>query len=171
MGASVTFEFNSVNRGVANLHNGIYDISTAVSPSDNIRQQFWVSDKALYPIEFIAIHKPTTPPISAILKQNNVTFAALSENTFPFIDRFFAAHTDIKRYDVSSMQQGLKLVEADKMPYFLTYASGNDELTESQYQIDVIEKMPVHLVVSKQHPQGKALIDKINAALSLIVNS
>lgn len=161
----VDFEFNSVNRGVLNLHQGIYDVSTAVSPGDALKSQFWVSDQPLYQIQFVAVRKSDTPPLNSDEEPKNVIFAAMVDNAFPFIDSFLSKHIDYQRYDVSNIEQGLHLVKINRIPYFLTYFSGHEDFSSDNLTIDVLEEMPVFLIVSKQHPLGLDLITKINDGL------
>ena len=164
----ITFAFDSINRGVDNLHAGRYDISTAVSPTKALQRQFLVSKKALYSINLSAIRKQATPPITQIEQMRSVAYAAITDNTFSYIERFLQTqHPLSKRYDVATFSQGMRLVELDKLPYFLTYLNERSDAFDETLTVDLLMELPVHIIVSKRHPNANELMSIIDEQMSL----
>lgn len=163
---SLAFAFDSLNRGIDNLHAGRYDISTAVSPTKALHRTFYISNKPLYFINLSAIRKHDTTPVTQIEQISTVAYAALSENSFTFIERYLQAqHPLSKRYDVKTFSQGVRLVELDKLPYFLTYLTDQQTDYGDALTTDLLMQLPVYIIVSKHHPHASAIIETVNTHL------
>ncbi|WP_169726048.1 substrate-binding periplasmic protein [Aestuariibacter salexigens] len=163
----VNYAFNSVSRGVVNLHAGEYDISSAVSPADDLREQFYVSDHPLYEITLSAIRLASTMPVTSAEQLSDKPYAAIFENSFAFIERRLTQGTTLpQRYNVDSYEQGIRLVSLGRLPYFLTYALSDLPDSNVHLEVDTLMTLPVYLIVSKQHPEGQALMLAVNRVLT-----
>ena len=163
---SASYEFNSVNRGSKLLLDGIYDISTAVSPNHKIRSKFLVSALPLYTIKLSLIRQSKTPTINDINKFKNIEYAAISQNNFHFIDEWLNDPNKLNnRYNVETFEQGIRLVMLNKIAYFLTYFDANIASITNNLNQDILMEEPVHFIISKRHPEGKELMQTLDTAM------
>ncbi|MEW9797086.1 substrate-binding periplasmic protein [Alteromonas sp. CYL-A6] len=161
----VRYELDSVPRGVRNLHAGVYDISTAVAPNNKINAAYLVSRVPLYHIRLVSLRRADTPPVSNVNTLRQHPFAVLSGNQFHYLEMFDVDLAyDQAPYSVTSVAKGLDMIEKGRLAYFLTYYDDalpiNPALT-----YDVLSDRPVHIIVSRSHPDAERLIASINDAL------
>lgn len=163
IGWNTRFVYNSVSRGLVSMHSGEYDFSTAVSPNYAIKEKFWVSRAPLYYIRLSVIRKKTTPPLENLSALQKSEFAALSQNSFNYLSDYLEGTDSLKgRYSVDSLYQGLRLVELDRLPYFLTYTESNSLIQRETLDTDEMLRVPVHLIISKTHPNAKELLQQVD---------
>lgn len=167
MNEPVSFELDSVPRGIKKLETGIYDYTTAVEPSAGIRQRFLISNRPLYRIRLVVIRRTESEPIPSVGELVSHPFAVLSGNDFHYLDPFkVTLRNTPNRYDVLSVNRGIELVQGKRLDYFLTYYDEALPLSEPLIYDLLVEK-PVYVVVSRLHPAANALLKHVNDALSM----
>jgi hypothetical protein len=160
------FKFYSVSRGVNALHSSI-DFTAVVSPSELQKQQFRISQHPLYYVGVGVVRLSSTASLQNLRQLNDLPYLTLSETKFAYLEqRPEMSQFKKSRYEVETQQDALRLILNGKYPYFLSYAMSETELTGSFLVFDVLEQHPVHLVLSKQHPNAERLIQRVNAALT-----
>lgn len=162
----VVFEANALARGVKNLHQGIYDISTAVGPSEAIQNAFFVSQRALYDITLVAMRQRARKGITLLSDLKGNIYGTLSDNAFHYIQqKQFQSLLTEQAYPVASVSLGINLVQENKLDYFVTYYDSKVDLPET-ITFDVLQSRPVFIIVSKQHPQAKSIMTIVEQQLS-----
>ena len=160
------FKFYSVSRGVNALQSSI-DFTAVVSPSKVQQQQFRISQYPLYHVGVGVVRLSSTASLQSLRQLNERPYLTLSETKFAYLDqRPEMSQFKKSRYEVETQQDAFRLILNGKYPYFLSYAMSETELTGSFLVFDVLEQHPVHLVLSKQHPNAERLIQRVNAALT-----
>ncbi len=162
------FHYYSINKGISLLQQAKIDFSTVISPNQNIYNDFLVSDNAIYTIELGVIHHKETSAITEISQLNHSNYAALKETSFLF-NKISSVLQQQNRYNVNSFKQGVHLVKANKLPYFLTYHH-SEEVLAHNITFNLLITEPVYLIISKLHPQASSLMQKINQAVAQLNN-
>jgi hypothetical protein len=161
---SVNFQYYSIKIGINLLHQGKVDFASVISPDAKIYKTFIVSKRPIYNITLGVLRLENTPSINQITQLNKQPFATLKETTFLF-NNLTKDLQQKNRYNVSDFNQGIFLVKAHKLPYFLIYEQPKKQIA-STLTFDRLLKNPVHLIISKQHPQAKKLMDIINKSMN-----
>jgi hypothetical protein len=151
----VAYHYNSIVRGVNFLHLGTYDFASAIAPSAKIRETFLVSQYPIYKVVLGVFRKENTAPLKDINKLKQYEFATLSATAFSFVKEYLGVHgADTYRYDVESFEHGVQLVTTNKLPYFLSYDFSDKRKNLPLLAFDTLITLPVHLIISKQHPKA-----------------
>jgi hypothetical protein len=160
------FVFFSVSRGLNALQKDI-DFTAIVSPSVAQRQQYRISKYAIYQVEVGVVRLSSTPMLMSLRQLNNLPYLTLSDTKFAYLQqRPEMAQLAATRYEVATQQDAFRLILNGKYRYFLSYALTDTELTSRFLHFDALEQQPVHLVLSKQHPDAERLMQRVDAVLT-----
>ncbi len=160
------FKFFSVSRGLNALHTKI-DFTAVVSPSAMQKQQFRVSQFPIYQVGIGVVRLSSTPAITSLLQLHGVHYLALSETKFAYLEqRPELTQLATFRYEVATLQDAFRLILNGKYAYFLSYTLTETEMTNPSLNFDQLEQQPVHLMLSKQHPDATLLMQRVDAALA-----
>jgi hypothetical protein len=155
-----------VSRGLNALQKDI-DFTAIVSPSGAQRQQFRISKYAIYQVEVGVVRLSSTPMLTSLRELNNLPYLTLSDTKFAYLQqRPEMAQLAANRYEVATQQDAFRLILSGKYQYFLSYALTDTELTSRFLHFDALEQQPVHLVLSKQHPDAERLMQRVDAVLT-----
>ena len=159
------FVFFSVSRGLNALHTDI-DFTAVVSPSETQKQQFRISKYPIYQVGVGVVRLSSTPMLTSLSQLNHVPYVTLSDTKFAYLQqRPEMAQLAATRYEVATQQDAFRLILNGKYPYFLSYALTDIELTSHFLHFDALEQQPVHLVLSKQHPDAARLMQRVDTVL------
>jgi len=159
------FKFFSVSRGLNALHTDI-DFTAVVSPSETQKQQFRISKYPIYHVGVGVVRLSSTPMLASLRQLNHVPYLTLSDTKFAYLQqRPEMANVATTRYEVATQQDAFRLILNGKYPYFLSYALTHTELTSPFLLFDRLEQQPVHLVLSKQHPDADRLMQRVDTVL------
>jgi len=160
------FKFFSVSRGLNALHSNI-DFTAVVSPSDLQKQQFRISQFPIYQVGIGVVRLASTPAMTSLLQLNDAHYLALSETKFAYLSqRSELTQLATFRYEVPTLQDAFRLILNSKYAYFLSYTLTDAEFTNPSLTFDLLEQQPVHLMLSKQHPDATRLMQRVDAALA-----
>ncbi len=165
-GFQVNFQFYSVPRGLSALQQHI-DFSAVVAPTPEQRRQLKVSAAPVYLAELGVVRLRSTTRLSTFEQLQHYPYLALSDTRFSFLQQRpeLAAFT-VKRYDISNQQDAYRLLLGGKYDYYLCYHASNVALSNPMLTFDSFETLPVHLVLSQQHPHASQLMQRIDAAMA-----
>lgn len=160
------FKFFSISRGLNALHSDI-DFTAVVSPSETQKQQFRISQFPIYQVGIGVVRLHSTPAMTSLLQLNETHYLTLSDTKFAYLQqRPGLAQLAASRYEVATLQDAFRLILNGKYPYFLSYALTDAEYTSPFLTFDLLEQQPVHLMLSKQHPDATRLMQRVDTALA-----
>lgn len=161
-GFDPTFVLYSLNRGLHELHDSV-DFSSAVAPDAALTAQFYTSKLPIYYIEVGVLRLKTSPIASSIADIYLQPHVRLSQTQFHYLS---LPEDDSYSYPVTTVQDAIRVLENGRYSYFLSYWLAPDQYDNDKFQFDVLGHFPVHLVISKQHPNAQEWLDKINTTLA-----
>jgi len=165
-GFAPDFKFFSVSRGLNALHTDI-DFTAVVSPSESQKQQFWISKYPIYHVGVGVVRLSSTPMLTSLRQLNQLPYLTLSDTKFAYLQqRPEMAQLAVNRYEVATQQDAFRLILNGKYRYFLSYALTDIELASRFLHFDALEQQPVHLVLSKHHPDAERLMQRVDAVLT-----
>jgi len=160
------FQLFSLQRGLNALQNGI-DFSTLVAPTPAQRQQFHISQWPVYSVELGVVRLRTGKRLSALTQLQHYPYLALSDTRFLYLlQRPELAAFAVKRYDIPSLNDAYRLLLSGRYDYLLCYHASHQVLNNPLLVFDTFETLPVHLVLSRRHPDALRLMQRVDAVLS-----
>lgn len=160
------FRFYSVQRGLNALHNDI-DFTAVVAPSGAQNRQFHLSRLPVYSVELGVVRLRSTKRMSYLTQLQHYPYLALTETRFAYLQqRPELAAFAVKRYDITNQPDAYRLLLSGRYDYFLCYHARDIALTNPMLVFDALEQLPVHLVLSRQHPAADRLMQRVDAVLA-----
>lgn len=160
------FQFFSVGRGLNALHHNI-DFTAIVAPTARQRQQFLMSQLPIYQVGIGVVRLSSTPALQSLTQLSDSAYLVLAETKFSYLhSRDELRQLSAMRYEVATLQDAFRLIQSGRYKYFLCYALTEAEINNFFIHFDLLERHSVHLVLSKQHPEGKRLMQRVDAVLA-----
>ena len=166
-GFTPTFELYSIQRGVAALHGDI-DFTSVVAPSEALKAEFELSKRAVYNIKLGAVRLADTAKLTNLADLQQHNYVSLRSTQFPYLSGAFALSAAFftNQYKVDNVDDALRLILHQRYSYFLSYYLTEQELTSPFLVFDELLTLPVHLAMSKTHPDVKRMMLRIDTVLS-----
>ena len=160
------FQFYSLQRGLNALENDI-DFTAVVAPSGQQTQQFHLSRLPVSAVELGVVRLRATKRMTSLNQLQHYPYLALSETRFTFLlQRPELAAFAVKRYDISNQPDAFRLLLSGRYDYFLCYHASEMALANPMLVFDPLEQLPVHLALSRQHPEAARLMLRVDAVLA-----
>ncbi|MBU2882652.1 transporter substrate-binding domain-containing protein [Psychrosphaera sp. B3R10] len=160
-GHIVDFKYNSMARGIAALHSGRVDFSTAAQPNEALTETFWISEKPLYYINVGVFRREVVAEIVSFDELAKLSTVSLKDSNFYFLNiPEFTESTN--HYKVDDFAVASKLIRTDRFDYFLSYYNPQKHSENIDLEFDQLKSVPVFLILSKQHPNAKQLKPLLN---------
>lgn len=160
-GHMVDFNYNSLARGIADLHNGNVDFSTAALPNDTLRATFWISDKPLYHIKVGVFRREAAVKVVSFAELTKSPTVSLTDSNFYFLK--IPGFTELpNHYKVDDFSIASKLIRTERFAYFVSYYHPQKHSENIDLEFDELKSVPVFLILSKQHPNAEQLKPLLN---------
>lgn len=160
----VNFHFGSINRGVSSLSTGDTDFTTAFAPTESLEKSYYFSNEPIYTATLGVIRLKESPSISSLIDLENHQFVALESHKFK-LSQIVQSSAKMKenRYNVKEYGEGINLLRARRVAYFLTYHLTENHLDNADLTFDALLSAPAYLAVAKAHPNALNIIEVLNA--------
>lgn len=165
----IKFIYSSLKRGTGLLHSGAVDLVATIQPTPSSLETFETIGPPFTYINLSILRHNETPAITAIEQLKDVSLSKYAGASFFHLGEH---HNEIlaKRdeVDIADMDTAVRLIEAKKIRYFLTYSAPNQAPPCRQCTYDALESLPVFLTISKFHPQKEAHMEALKSAFEAL---
>ena len=159
-GHSLSFVYNSINRGIRSLETGEADFASVIEPTGIFLEDFVISNQPIMHIKLGVFRNAEKAPVSNFSELLGDNVVSLENSQFHFLEKYTSGFPEHVKVD--SFENAIQLLSHNKVDYLLSYEYTAYPTKASAIEFDTLLSLPVYLAISKKHPRVTQLVKEID---------
>lgn len=157
---SLSFVYNSINRGIRSLETGEADFASVIEPTGVFLEDFVISNEPVMHIKLGVFRDVTKAPVSSFSELLGDNVVSLENSQFHFLEKYTTGLPEHVKVD--SFENAIQLLSHNKVDYLLSYEYSTYPIEIKNITFDTLLSLPVYLAISKKHPRLEELVKEIH---------